>query len=87
MTGESKHEHFCFAGQPAPCKGYFPNDVLPCVCGVEGDAVTALSRVAVPAPLGGELRDRFIRCKKVWRRGIQAQTAVTAAVAAIPTAG
>jgi len=53
VEGESKHEHFCFAGQPAPCKGYFPNDVLPCVCGVEGDAVTALSQVAVPAPLGG----------------------------------
>lgn len=53
MKGESKHAHFCFAGQPAPCKGYFPNDVLPCVCGVEGDVVSALSQVAVPAPLGG----------------------------------
>jgi len=53
MKGENKHEHFCFAGQPAPCEGYFPDDVLPCVCGAEGDAVTALSQVAIPAaPLG-----------------------------------
>jgi len=48
MNREIKHEYFCFAGQPAPCKGYFPNDVLPCVCGAEGDAVAALSQVAVP---------------------------------------
>ena len=39
MKSESKHEHFCFAGQPAPCEGYFLNDVLPCVCGAEGDVV------------------------------------------------
>jgi len=55
MKGEGKHEHFCFAGQPAACKGYFPDDVLPCVCGAEGDAVTALSLVAVSrqGPKGG----------------------------------
>jgi hypothetical protein len=53
MTDDGKHEQFCFAGQPALCKGYFRNDVLPCVCGIEGDAVTALSLVAVPAPMGG----------------------------------
>ena len=53
MNDESKHEHFCFAGQPAPCKGYFLNDLLPCVCGAEGHAVEALGQVAVPAPLGG----------------------------------
>jgi hypothetical protein len=53
MKGENKHEPFCCAGQPAPCKGYFPNDVLPCVCGTQCDIVTALSRVAVAAPLGG----------------------------------
>jgi hypothetical protein len=53
MKGESKHEHFCFAGQPAPCKGYFPNDVLPCVCGAEGDVIQALNLVAVPSPHGG----------------------------------
>jgi hypothetical protein len=45
------HEHYCFAGQPAPCKGYFPNDVLPCVCGAEGDVVTALSQVAMSGHL------------------------------------
>jgi len=50
---ESKHEHFCFAGQPAQCEGYFADDVLPCVCGVEGDVIAALSRVAIPSPLGG----------------------------------
>jgi hypothetical protein len=50
---KSQHEHFCFAGQPAPCEGYFFNDVLPCVCGVEGDVIAALSRVAVPSSLGG----------------------------------
>jgi len=53
MNREIEHEHFCFAGEPAPCEGYFPNDVLPCVCGAEGHAVAALSHVAVPAPLGG----------------------------------
>jgi hypothetical protein len=53
MEGKSKHEHFCFAGRPAPCKGYFPNDVLPCVCGAEGDVITALSQVAIAAPLEG----------------------------------
>ena len=55
MNGENKHEHFCFAGQPAPCRGYFPNDVLPCVCGARGSAVTALSQVAIPAPPGSLL--------------------------------
>jgi len=53
MKNENKHEHFCFAGQPAPCEGYFANDVLPCVCGLEGDVLEALSRVAVPCPVGG----------------------------------
>jgi hypothetical protein len=53
MNGKTRHEYFCFAGQPAPCEGYFRNDVLPCVCGAEGNAITALNRVAVPAPLGG----------------------------------
>jgi len=52
MKRGSKHEHFCFAGQPAPCEGYFLDDLLPCVCGAEGDVLTALSRLAVPA-LGG----------------------------------
>lgn len=53
MKGEGEHKPFCFAGQRAPCAGYFPNNVLPCICGAQGDAVSALSQVAVPAPLGG----------------------------------
>jgi hypothetical protein len=52
MRGESTHAHFCFVGQPAPCAGYFINDVLPCVWGVEGDLITALSQVAVPSAPG-----------------------------------
>ena len=31
--------------------GYFAGDVLPCICGAEGDVTTALSQVALPAPL------------------------------------
>jgi hypothetical protein len=54
MTGESKHKHFCFAGQPAPCKGHFRNDVLPCICGVKGDVLTALNQLGIPA-LGSTL--------------------------------
>ena len=51
MSRESKHNPFCFAGEPAPCKGYFPGDVLPCVCETEG-VVAALSQQALPAPAG-----------------------------------
>ena len=51
MTSEVKHKPFCFAGEPAPCKGYFPDDVLPCVCTPEA-AVAALSQQALPAPAG-----------------------------------
>jgi hypothetical protein len=47
----TEHKSFCFAGQPAPCVGYFAGDVLPCICGVEGDVTTALSQVALPAPM------------------------------------
>jgi len=50
---ETKHADFCFAGQPAPCEGYFPGNRLPCVCGAEGNVATALAQVAVPAPAGG----------------------------------
>jgi hypothetical protein len=53
VSSEHKHKDFCFAGQPALCKGYFPGDVLPCVCGAEGDVIAALSEAAVPAPAGG----------------------------------
>jgi hypothetical protein len=53
MEDKSKHEHFCFAGQLASCQGYFPNEVLPCVCGADGNVIRALSQVAVRAPPGG----------------------------------
>jgi hypothetical protein len=43
------HKSFCFAGQPAPCPGYFENDVLPCVCGATQDVLSALAQVQVPA--------------------------------------
>ena len=42
-----QHKPFCFAGQPADCDGYFPGDVLPCICGAQGDLIAALSQVAV----------------------------------------
>lgn len=47
MEGEFEHKPFCLAGQAAPCSGYFPNDVLPCICGLEGDVVTALTNVTL----------------------------------------
>jgi hypothetical protein len=55
-AGPRKHREYCFAGQPAPCQGYFAGDVLPCVCGVDGTVVQALSRVAIPvvAPVEDE---------------------------------
>jgi hypothetical protein len=43
------HKEYCFAGQPAPCPGYFANDALPCVCGVNGNTFSAMSQVAIPA--------------------------------------
>lgn len=49
MNRQTQHEPFCFAGRPASCQGYFPNDILPCVCGAEGDVIAALSQVSVPA--------------------------------------
>jgi hypothetical protein len=51
MSPKMTHKSFCFAGEPSPCIGYFADDVLPCVCGAEGDVITALSRVALPAPM------------------------------------
>jgi hypothetical protein len=44
----SGHKPFCFAGQPAPCSGYFENDVLPCVCGATQDVLSVLQQVQVP---------------------------------------
>ncbi len=46
-----KHKPFCYAGQPAPCKGYFPNDVLPCICGVEGSVTVALAQLCPLPPI------------------------------------
>jgi hypothetical protein len=43
------HENYCFAGQPAPCPGYFADDILPCVCSSEEKLLFALSQVAIPA--------------------------------------
>jgi hypothetical protein len=42
------HNAYCFAGQPAPCSGYFANDVLPCVCRSREDLLLALLQVAIP---------------------------------------
>jgi hypothetical protein len=49
MDTRNVHKPYCFAGQPASCPGYFENDLLPCVCGAEGDILVALSEVAIPA--------------------------------------
>ncbi len=42
------HKTFCFAGQSAPCPGYFSSDTLPCVCGSHENLLFALSQVALP---------------------------------------
>jgi hypothetical protein len=42
------HKPFCFGGQTAACQGYFENDMLPCVCGGTGSALSALEQVQVP---------------------------------------
>ena len=44
-----KHKPFCFALEPCACEGYFGDGEPPCVCGVTGDIISALSRVAIPA--------------------------------------
>ena len=58
MRRSLEHRQFCFAGQPAPCKGYFTGDELPCVCGVEGNVIRALSELSPPAPLIDTLTSR-----------------------------
>jgi len=55
-AGTRIHKNYCFAGQPAPCLGYFPGDVLPCVCGAEGDILQALEQVTVGAGMRNEAR-------------------------------
>jgi hypothetical protein len=42
------HNVYCFAGQSAPCPGYFANDALPCVCSSKESLLFALSQVAIP---------------------------------------
>jgi len=42
------HTAYCFAGQSAPCPGYFWNDVLPCVCSSKESLLLALSQVVMP---------------------------------------
>jgi hypothetical protein len=42
------HNAYCFAGQSAPCPGYFPNDTLPCICTSRESLLLALSLVALP---------------------------------------
>lgn len=42
------HNNVCFAGQSAPCPGYFINDQVPCVCSTRESLLFALSQVAIP---------------------------------------
>ena len=53
MNTRRRHGTFCFAGQASLCRGYFPKDMLPCVCGGEREVIAALTDVAVPTPAGG----------------------------------
>lgn len=48
MAKKQTHKPYCFAGQPAPCAGYFQNDVLPCVCGATGTLLEALNKLTIP---------------------------------------
>ena len=52
MGTKVEHKPFCFGGEPAPCEGYFPDDVLPCVCTIE-NVLVALSEQAFPCVPGG----------------------------------
>jgi hypothetical protein len=47
IEASEMHNAYCFAGQPAPCAGYFTNDILPCICSRES-LLLALSQVAIP---------------------------------------
>lgn len=51
MNSPVRHKPYCFAGELAPCAGYFLNDLLPCVC-TAVDVVAALSQQAIPAQAG-----------------------------------
>jgi hypothetical protein len=45
MTTPEGHQWYCFATQPAPCPGYFPDDVLPCVCGDPGSLLGVMIQI------------------------------------------
>jgi hypothetical protein len=49
MLKQRTHKSYCFAGQPAPCKGYFAKDILPCICGDRERLLSELSRAVVPS--------------------------------------
>ena len=53
-TRQPLHKPYCFGGQPAPCRGYFENDVLPCVCGATGSVLSSLQQVQVPLGVAAE---------------------------------
>jgi hypothetical protein len=55
MAANERHKWYCFAAQTAPCLGYFPNDVLPCVCPIHGDVFQALRQLLVEPQLLLEL--------------------------------
>jgi hypothetical protein len=42
------HNAYCFAGESAPCPGYFANDILPCICSSQEKLLFELSQVAIP---------------------------------------
>jgi len=42
------HNANCFAGESAPCPGYFANDILPCICSSREKLLFELSQVAIP---------------------------------------
>jgi len=76
MQSEHVHKPFCFAGQYADCEGYFPDDIVPCVCGSEGAAITALANVTEPFAASAQARGqpRISRDASVFAVGITRET-------------
>jgi hypothetical protein len=56
MKKSKMHKSYCSAGEPAPCTGYFENDVLPCTCGATQPILEVLSQVVFPAAPLAELQ-------------------------------
>lgn len=50
MTTKEGHKWYCFAKEPAP-PGYFPDDVLPCVCDAPGSVLPELDQLFVMLPV------------------------------------